>query len=296
VNLTLQEEIAPVVTTIEVTPSTVELGVGEEQEFTATAHYSDSSTADVTTLATWESTNETVGTISVAGLFTANETGTTTVKATYDSKTGTASVEVCELVLEEIEVTPSTVELDVGDIQQFTAIAKDQDGSEMSGVVITWTSSNPAVGTVSPGEGATTTFTALAEGTTTVKAENNSINGTASVTVEKKVVRRGGGGGGAPRDSDGDGYSDIQEMLAGTDPNDSNDYPGAVVATPTPTPTPAVTPTPTIPPAVTPTPTPSVTPPVVPPVKRPWGLIIGIILAVVIVGAAAYYFYTKKKT
>ncbi|RLF48053.1 MAG: hypothetical protein DRN20_05135, partial [Thermoplasmata archaeon] len=58
-----------------------------------------------------------------------------------------------------------------------------------------------------------------------------------------------------------------------------------VVPTPTP---PVVTPTPTIPP-VTPTPTP--TPPVVPP-KIPWTLIIGIIIAVIVIGVVAYYFYT----
>ena len=52
-------------------------------------------------------------------------------------------------------------------------------------------------------------------------------------------------------------------------------------------------------PPITPTPLPTVAPTITPPVeevKRPWGLIIGIIIAVVIVGAAAYYYYyTKKK-
>jgi len=47
-------------------------------------------------------------------------------------------------------------------------------------------------------------------------------------------------------------------MLAGTDPNDLNDYPGA--AAPTPTPTAAPTAAPTVPPTAAPTAAPTPTP------------------------------------
>jgi len=87
------------------------------------------------------------------------------------------------------------------------------------------------------------------------------VDGESTSVYIKAPPRPPSGGGGVPRDSDGDGYSDIKEMLAGTNPNDPNDYPGAPVATPTPTIAPTPTPTPTLPtPMPTPTPTPTITP------------------------------------
>ena len=99
-------------------------------------------------------------------------------------------------------------------------------------------------------------------------AESNESNNNLSTRIrvkekeERRIIRAGGGGGGgAPRDTDGDGYSDIAEILAGTDWRDPTDYPGATtplpVSTPTviPAPTPTVTPVPA--PAITPTPVPS---------------------------------------
>ena len=119
-----------------------------------------------------------------------------------------------------------------------------------------------------------TPTTALSYATHTVNLTvSNNVSLTATetwtFTVEAPSRPSGGRGGGAPKDSDGDGYSDIQEMLAGTDkddPCDPNPECAACLAikpaaTPTPKPTPAVTPTPTIPPTVAPTtPTPTPTP------------------------------------
>ena len=178
--------------------------------------------------------------------------------------------------LTAISVSPSTKTLYVGETHQFMATAKDQNGDPMAGIIINWTSSNTAVGTVSPAfattdsDGkATTSFTASTAGTTTIKAKSGNISGTASVTVQKPYVppsRGGSGGGGVPRDSDGDGVFDIVEKIKGTDPYDPCDPNPECAAckalmptTPAPTTTPVVSPTPK--PTVKPTPVPTPTPP-----------------------------------
>lgn len=91
--------------------------------------------------------------------------------------------------LESITVTPSSATLKVGETKEFTATALDQDGNKISGVEISWSSSNMTVGTIGESSGI---FTALAAGTTTITAASGEINGTATVTVsaENPVLDR----------------------------------------------------------------------------------------------------------
>ena len=100
-----------------------------------------------------------------------------TVEATI---LGDTNVTVAVPVLTAIVVLPATANLTVGSTQVFTATAYDQFGSVMSDIVITWDSSNTAVGTINASTGV---FTAVAAGTTTVTATSSDVNGTAVVTV-----------------------------------------------------------------------------------------------------------------
>ena len=134
--------------------------------------------------------------------------------------------------------------------------------------------------------------------TTAITATStSSISESVRITT---VVSSGGGGyhggGGPPRDSDGDGYNDIQEMVAGTDPYDPSSYPGALTEAPTPTmtatqaPSPATTTTATPTPTRTPAPTESKADNL-----RPirW-VVIGIILAVLL-GIIVAYIYIQRR-
>lgn len=83
-------------------------------DLTATAHYSDDSTTDVTTDADWSSSDEGVATVSAAGVVTAVGAGTTTVTASYQGQSGTSAITVTEPEpeLDSLSVAPSTADLE----------------------------------------------------------------------------------------------------------------------------------------------------------------------------------------
>ncbi|WP_292411005.1 Ig-like domain-containing protein, partial [Methanoculleus sp. UBA377] len=88
--------------------------------------------------------------------------GTATVTASAGNVSETATVTVNdnaeEPVLTTIEVAPTAATLAVNGTEQFSATVRDQSGSTMTGVTVTWDSDNTTVGTVDD----TGLFTALA--------------------------------------------------------------------------------------------------------------------------------------
>lgn len=107
------------------------------------------------------------------------------------TKTGSATATITSPpTLTTITVEPPTATVKIRDTKVFTATALDQNGNPMSGITITWSSSNTWVGTVSPTSGitgsdgkVTTTFTASHKGTAIVSASSGSVSGSATVTV-----------------------------------------------------------------------------------------------------------------
>ena len=173
----------PMVATVTVNPSSASIEEGETRRFSATAHTSDNSELTGKTF-TWSSSDETVATISVTGLARGLDAGSTTISATVDGVSGTATLRVTEPpppppVVDRVAVSPSSRSIEEGETQRFTATAYDSNNMEITGKTFTWTSSNTSVATIS------TTGLARARnaGSTTITAEVDGKSGTASLTV-----------------------------------------------------------------------------------------------------------------
>ena len=79
---------------ISISPATVPLTVGGSQQLTATAAYSDGSTANISSSATWTSSNSTIAAADSSGLLTAAAAGSATITASSGNQSATSTVGV----------------------------------------------------------------------------------------------------------------------------------------------------------------------------------------------------------
>lgn len=115
----------------------------------ANAGYQESSTTvykDVTSSATWSSSDTSVATVS-KGLVTGAGIGSATITASLDGKTGTTQVVVGQaLTLEVTPTTPGTFSLSANPDQHFQALAHYSDGAVLDLThYTTWNSSRTTV-------------------------------------------------------------------------------------------------------------------------------------------------------
>ena len=175
----------PVLESIAVTPATASTASGESQQFTATGTWTDGHTEDVTATAVWQSADPAVAFVNAAGLADALDPGIVNILATKDGITGSATLTVTGPALASIVVTPASPIALVGDGVTFTATGVLTDGTSQSlAGLVTWSSDSGAA-TINDATGAAT---AAAEGTATIKATRNGIEGSALLTVQPRIV------------------------------------------------------------------------------------------------------------
>jgi uncharacterized protein YjdB len=171
--------VQQVVATVAISPADMTLtALGQTGTLAATARDANGHAIAGATFA-WSSSNAAVATVSAAGVVQAVGPGSTTVTARSGSAVGSASITVIQVVA-SIAITPGSVSFTaLGQTVQLSATAFDAGGSPIGGVIHAWSSSNPAVATVTSAG----LVTALWPGSTTITAAAGGRSASITVTV-----------------------------------------------------------------------------------------------------------------
>jgi uncharacterized protein YjdB len=170
---------------ISVTPVNPSVPAGVVGQFTASGTYSDGTSHDLTTLATWASSNPSVATVNSSGLATALAAGTTSIAATLGSISGSTTLTVNPATLSSISVTPVNPGIPAGNTVQAAASGTYSDGTSRDITPqVTWNSSDTSVATVNSSGLAT----AVAAGSATITATSGSISGNTTLTVTAAIL------------------------------------------------------------------------------------------------------------
>jgi len=173
----------PVPTGIAISPLTPSIPQGQPggAQFTATETLSDGTTPNVTGTATWTTSDATIaklGPLTTTQEFDCVGTGSATITVSQNSFSANTTL-TCSAVLSSINVTPATPSVVAGNTFQFLATCNFTDGSSQPCAAPTWSSNTTATATINSSGLAT----AVAAGTSTIKAQLGSISGTTVLTV-----------------------------------------------------------------------------------------------------------------
>lgn len=172
---------AVAVTGVKLDASTAALKVGETKQLTATVEPANATDQTVT----WSTSDQTVATVSTAGLVTAVKAGsaTITVTTTDGDKTATCAVTVSNVGVESVTLNSSAESIVVGKTKQLTATVAPANATDKT---VSWKSSDDKIATVS----ATGLVTAVKAGsaTITVTTTDGGKTATCAITVTAAPV------------------------------------------------------------------------------------------------------------
>ncbi len=176
------------VASVTVAPGTATVVAGATQAFSATARDAGGNVLTGRAV-TWSSTNTAVATVSATGVASGVGAGTSNIRATVGGVTNGATLTVSAPVatVASVTLTPSNTAIYAGASMAFAATARDVAGTILSGLAVTWSSTNTAVSTITSAGVAT----GLGAGTTTIRATVGGITGNATLTVSTTPATTG---------------------------------------------------------------------------------------------------------
>ena len=176
---------APTLSSIVLSPTVFSIASGQSKQLSALGTYSDGTSQDVTSQATWNSSTS-AATVDSSGLVSGSSTGTSTITATIGSKSGSALATVSAALLQTIGVNPLTASIATGQTQAFTANGNFSDGSQTDITnSVSWTSSATNFASVDQ----TGLASGLSAGVSTISASSGSATpGAAALTITPAVL------------------------------------------------------------------------------------------------------------
>ncbi|HWA56967.1 MAG TPA: Ig-like domain-containing protein, partial [Gemmatimonadales bacterium] len=174
----------PPVAAIAVTPAERTLSVGDTAALSA--RLTDAAGKAIADRAvTWTSEAPQVVAVSPRGIVTGMAVGGATIVARIEGLEARARVTVTPVPVASVAIADPGP-LDPGDERQLEVVLKDAKGGALTGREVKWTSSSPAIATVSPAG----RVSAVAQGTARIAAESEGKSATVAITVRPAKVAR----------------------------------------------------------------------------------------------------------
>jgi uncharacterized protein YjdB len=174
------------ITSIVVTPANPTIDVGTQQQFTATGNFSDGTAQDISNIVAWSSSVSNIAVITTSsGLATGKNQGTSTITATFASVSGntTLTVSLANLVSVAIKPVNPTIAQSTSLSLAVTGTFTDGSTRTLTAQVSSWTSSAPAVATMSGNRA-----NGLSPGQTTITANIGSVSGSTTLIVTNATL------------------------------------------------------------------------------------------------------------
>ncbi|MGG4451228.1 Ig-like domain-containing protein [Brevibacillus porteri] len=172
-------------TSISLAPGQSTITEGQIQRLYASAYYSDGNSKDISSVASFDTSNSSVAQVSSQGVVTGIKAGTATITVSYDGKNASSQVTVQGATIQEIKGTPVQVSLVAGGTQQLSVTATYSNGAEENiSRQAVYSSSNANVASVD----SSGLITALSPGATQVTVSYGGQSTIIPVTVSGNAI------------------------------------------------------------------------------------------------------------
>lgn len=176
---------------VSINPTSVTLEIGGETQLSVIGVFSDGTTQNLTSTASWSSANSAIA--STAALFPgrvrAESAGSAVITATVQGLSATRSVTVQNITLSSLEISPIYRSLSLGASLLYQATGVFSDGSRRDLSSVTqFSSSHPSIAQVQSQSSSGALVQTQSAGTTQIEAEYLGITSTATLVVSNKTL------------------------------------------------------------------------------------------------------------